>query len=140
MSLIPCVIVFVSAAFVGNLLPPHGEKAAVFFDDAAESVNAAELEEAITHLHHMGILDDPEIWMQNTRRGRFTPLLDLQEVFIKSAREYEPVDSIEGALEVLERNKVLVNVKKWNEDFASKDKAPSGVVALALVAIARKVR
>lgn len=106
---------------------------------AESSVDPVILEEAITKLHQVGVINDPQHWIDNVKPGKFIPTADLQPIVIAAANKFESVETVQQALEVLHKNRILSNVDKWTSDLISKPKAASGVVGLLFIALSKNI-
>ena len=95
--------------------------------------------EAVNKLHQIGILSDPQYWIENVKPGKFIPSANLHPVLIAAANKFEPVDSVPAAIEVLYKNKILSNAEKWNNDIVNKPKAASGVITLLFMALSKNI-
>ena len=71
---------------------------------------APKLPDALNRLKEMGIITDTEYWLANARRGKTCDGGMVAEVMITAAKKFEPsVTEVEGAVDVLMANKVLLN-------------------------------
>lgn len=102
------------------------------------STDPAEFEAALNKLHELGVVAEPQYWLENVKPGKFIPSTEIQPLVIAAANKFETVTTIEEALEVLNKQKVLMNREKWN-DLATKPKVASGVVFLLIMAMAKSI-
>lgn len=102
------------------------------------STDPAEFEAALNKLHELGVVAEPHYWLENVKPGKFIPSTEIQPLVIAAANKFETVTTIEEALEVLNKQKVLMNREKWN-DLATKPKVASGVVFLLIMAMAKSI-
>ncbi len=102
-------------------------------------LDPAVVAEAIHKLEAIGIISDAPYWIAAAKPGTFVPTGPLHGVLIAAANKYEPVDTVEAAIVVLHKNKILSNSEKWTNDLVYKPKAASGVVTLLLLALAKNI-
>ncbi len=120
------------AAFVAR--PEHTSR--LMAEQAA--TDPAEFEAAVNKLHELGIVSDPQYWIENVKPGKFIASTEIQPVVIAAASKFEPVTTVEEAITVLGERKVLMNREKWN-DLATKPKIASGVTFLLFMALAKSI-
>lgn len=106
---------------------------------AESAVDPLIVEGAINKLHQIGIITDPQPWIDNVKPGKFIPTADLQPIVIAAANKFETVETVHQALEVLHKNRILSNVDKWTSDLIGKPKAASGVVGLLFIALSKHI-
>lgn len=102
-------------------------------------LDPAVVEEAINKLHQIGIISDPQYWIENCKPGKFIPTANLHPILLAAAGKFEPVDTVSAAIEVLYKNKILSNAEKWNNDIVNKPKAASGVITLLFMALSKNI-
>lgn len=117
-------------------LSPSGRGVRVMAEQG--SIDPAEFEAAVNKLHELGIVADPQFWIDNVKPGKFIASTEIQPVVIAAAGKFQPVTTVEEAISILGEHKILMNREKWN-DLATKPKIASGVTFLLFMALAKSI-
>jgi hypothetical protein len=102
-------------------------------------LDPAVVEEAINKLHSIGIISDPQVFIDTVKPGNFIDATLLHPVVIAAACKYETVDTVPQAIDVLAANKILSNKEKWTTDLITKPKVAAGVVQLLFLALSKNI-
>lgn len=132
------------AAFLATILPflpasPGTTPASPVQAQAARELNLAALEEALNKLQAAGAIGDATSWLALFQSGQMISTEELRHAFVVVASTYEPAETIEQAVVILAREKLILNPDKWKADLVEKPKVAPGVAALAIIAISKKL-
>ena len=98
------------------------------------------LADAVSELKDLGIVTDPDYWLENARKGRTCDGGMVAELLINAAGKFQPTDNLEAAVKVLQENKILENKEAgdfWEKKAVQGTKCNGRFVGLILVQIAK---
>lgn len=96
-------------------------------------------QDAVQKLNDLGVVTDQEYWLNAIRPGQFIDSAPLVELLIAVANRFEKVETIESAMDVLGRNKVVPNYQKWAAELSSKRKIAAGVAGVLIISVAKNL-
>lgn len=102
-------------------------------------LDPAVVEEAINKLHAIGIINDPQPWIDTVKPGNFIDTSLLHPVVIAAASKFQTVETVPQAIDVLAAQKIILNKEKWTTDLVTKPRAAAGVVTLLFLSLSKHI-
>ncbi len=102
-------------------------------------VDPTVLADAVAKLNAIGVVQDPQYWMENAQKGKVVPSTSMQEVLILAAGKFGPATTIEEALEILQKQKILSDMERWKHQLIDKSNFPGADAFFLLKVLAEKV-
>ncbi len=101
-------------------------------------MDAATVEQAITKLRDRDFIADAELWIAQAQPKKFINSDQLRAVVIAVANSMERAETVEEAMDVLAKRKILMNTEKWKSDL-QKPRIAGNVAALLLITLSQKI-
>lgn len=105
-----------------------------------KELDPSELEAAVTKLSDLGIVTDSQYWIDNAQVGKVIPSSSMTEVLILAANKFEPASTIEEALAVLQKQKILTDMERWKHQLIDKSNFPGADAFFLLYVLAEKIK
>ncbi len=97
------------------------------------------LQESVTKLQELGLVQDPQYWMENAVPGKSVPIGPLQELVIAAANKFQNVSSVEDALNVLQQKKILTDMERWRRQLLDRPSISGKDTIFLLYVLAQKI-
>ncbi len=104
----------------------------------AEAVSAeadGKLAASVAKLKELGVIGDPDYWLQNAVRGKSCDGAMVGDLIISAAKKFSPADNVQDAVNILVDNKILENkdsVEYWQTKAVAGKKCPGRFVSIMI--------
>ena len=135
----PLLALIAMAGFLQFDQPSHEVESVRPFIDVKE-LDPSVLETAVAKLSDLGIVTDSQYWLDNAQVGKTVPSSSMVEVLILAANKFEPATTIEEALVILQKQKVLSDMERWKHQLIDKTNFPGADAFFLLYVLAEKIK
>ncbi|HRJ72392.1 MAG TPA: hypothetical protein PLS03_09205 [Terrimicrobiaceae bacterium] len=116
------------------------DAAAVMAKGEADSGEPSpELVEATKRLQELGVMKDPDYWIEHARKGRYCEGGEVADLMIAGASKIGKASNVEEAIAVLIESKVLQNAggaEYWQKKAVAGAKSPGSFVEVMIIRLA----
>lgn len=135
----PLLLLAASLTLLQPVQPGHEARDIPTYVDVKE-LDPSELEAAVMKLSDLGIVTDTQYWIDNAQVGKVIPSSSMTAVLILAANKFEPASTIEEALEVLQKQKILSDMERWKHQLIDKSNFPGADAFFLLYVLAEKIK
>lgn len=133
--MLPLVFLALATVLPVDSRPSHRPAVVAEADEATDGKLAA----SVTRLKDLGLISDPDYWIENARKGKTCDGGMVAELLIATAKKFQPVDDLEAAVVVLKDNRILENkeaIEYWENKAVAGTKCPGRFVSRIIERIA----